>query len=78
MDKAELVLHTDNMVSDLESSSTMLPEDLDDLFLFSCLMLEVLFGLVIRWLSSRACVHARSLALLFSMSRFTVGEVYVT
>lgn len=70
--------HNDNMVSDFMSLYTILPDVLDDFFLFSWMILDGLFSLSARWLSSKACMHSSSLALLFSMSLFTIGEVYVT
>lgn len=77
-DDAEKSLHTDNMVSDFVSLNTILPEVLDDIFLFRWTMLGVLLWLWVHRLSSRACVNSSSLALLFSMSLCTIGEVYVT
>lgn len=71
----EHVLHTDNMVSDLLSLDSVSPEDLDDFLLFSCAMPEGWLCLEARWLSSSACIEPRSLALLFSMSFSTIGDV---
>lgn len=70
--------HTDSMVSDLRSLKVVVPEDLEDFLLFSWMRLAGLLCLPTRRLSSTVCKHSSSLALLFSMSLFTIGEVYVT
>lgn len=76
--ETESVLNTDNMVSDLMSLTIVFPEDFDDFLLFRCIMLEGLLCREACWLSSNACIQSRSLALLFSMSFLTIGDVYVT
>lgn len=74
----EKVPHADSEVSDVMSLNIMLSEVLDDFLLLDWIMLEGLFCLSVHPLSSTAGVHSRSLALLFSASLFTTGEVYVT
>lgn len=74
----EKVPQTDSVVSDFMSLNIMLSEVLDDFLLLGWIMLEGLFCLSVRPRSSTSGMHSRSLALLFSMSLFTTGEVYVT